>query len=401
MMPESKPAEFATVERQVRLVFQAAGPVPGSDEEREYRQSLSALLLLDEGRTLFVGGDETVGAQPSIERLLLQTDGSYAAHESFAVSSFVELPDPEPHKGRVGEIDIEGLDEDGNYLWLTGSHSCNRRRPKADSSVKKQIERLAEVELGKNRFFLARIPLRKDGETSVLVRRDGDRRAGRLTNDLLELLRDDPHLHPFLTAFESKNGDALLPGKDNGFDVEGLSVSQRSDGSTRLLLGLRGPVLRGFALVLEFCPLAEGKSEFALGPVPGAGGALYRKHFLDLEGLGVRDLGCYDGDLWILAGPTMAPSGPVALHRWREPFSGDTKGDTLTRNASCDAGGTLERQLLLPFGGGKDHAESFALLGSAGAVPREVLVLHDSPSKHRLHGDTEIHGDVFVLPRDT
>ena len=36
-----------------------------------------------------------------------------------------------------------------------------------------------------------------------------------------------------------------IPGKDNGFDMEGLAV----DGD-RLLLGLRGPVLRGFSEAL-------------------------------------------------------------------------------------------------------------------------------------------------------
>ncbi len=57
--------------------------------------------------------------------------------------------------------------------------------------------------------------------------------------DLRDLLEDDEHLAPFLA----------IPGKDNGLDVEGIAV--RGD---RVLLGLRGPVLRGWALVLELRP---------------------------------------------------------------------------------------------------------------------------------------------------
>ena len=387
--------DVATVARQTRLVFSSADPLPGSDEVRHYRQSLSALLLLDEGRTLLLGGDETVGAEPSIERLKLQTDGSYAAHTSFAVSDFIDLPDSTKDKGRVGEIDIEGMDEDGEYLWLTGSHSCNRRRPKKDTSEQKQIDRLAKVERGDNRFLVARIPLEQDDGTTGLAPEHLGRRAARLRSDWLELLREDRHLGPFLSTFK---GDAFLPGKDNGLDVEGLSVGRREDGSTRLLLGLRGPVLRGFAIVLELCPVAKGKSELALAAVPGAGGAVYRKHFLDLQGLGVRDLDLRGGDLWILAGPTMTPSGPVSLYRWNVPFSAGDGGDTLTRSAGRGEDGPLKRELQLPFGDGKDHAESFALLGPTGAAPREVLVLHDSPCETRLRGDTEIVADIFRLP---
>jgi hypothetical protein len=120
---------------------------------------------------------------------------------------------------------------------------------------------------------------------------------------------------------------------------------------------------------------------------------LYRKHLLDLRGLGVRDFGFFGEDLWILAGPTMALDGPVALYRWRTPFAVDKPGDTLTRE-----GARLKLELMLPFGTGKDHAESFALFERTGAAASEVLVIHDSPSKARLPGDTAIALDVYALP---
>ena len=55
-------------------------------------------------------------------------------------------------------------------------------------------------------------------------------------NDLTEALRGDEHLGSFLA----------IPGKDNGFDIEGLAVA-----GERLFIGLRGPVLRGWAVILE------------------------------------------------------------------------------------------------------------------------------------------------------
>jgi hypothetical protein len=48
----------------------------------------------------------------------------------------------------------------------------------------------------------------------------------------MDALADDPHLGFFVGA--------MIPGKENGFDVEGLAFYQN-----RIFLGLRGPVLRG------------------------------------------------------------------------------------------------------------------------------------------------------------
>jgi hypothetical protein len=61
-------------------------------------------------------------------------------------------------------------------------------------------------------------------------------RGNNRVNDLTEALRGDEHLGSFLT----------IPGNDNGFDIEGLAMARE-----RLFLGLRGPVLRGWAVILE------------------------------------------------------------------------------------------------------------------------------------------------------
>src|SRR4030095_377034 len=98
--------------------------------------------------------------------------------------------------------------------------------------------------------------------------------------------------------------------KDNGLDVEGLAVH----GDT-LYIGLRGPVLRGWACVLEVLPTTDDRDPTRLRVAAFSDGARYRKHLLDLGGLGVRDL-CPDGDdLLVLAGPSMALSRAGPPHR--------------------------------------------------------------------------------------
>jgi hypothetical protein len=383
---------IAEPKRQVRLSFDVGPAVPGSKKLREFRSSLSALLVLDEGRTLLVGGDETVGAEPSIERLSLQPDGSYAEHRSLSVSDFIELPDDSLDKGRVGEIDIEGMDEDAGYLWFTGSHCCNRKRPDSDKPAAAQIEQLSTIGRGKNRFLLGRIPIAREATGSWLKSEHEGRHATRLKPGWLKKLRSDPHLGLFLNGLDADH-DQVLPSKDNGLDIEGLSATKRADGTTRLLLGLRGPVLRGFAMVLELCPGSDdGPKGLELETMPGDG-TFYRKHFLDLAGLGVRDLELVGEDLWILAGPTMALDGPVALFRWRTPFAGPESGDTITH----DKGDRLRCELLLPFGKGKDHAESFALLDKGTGVVPKLMVVYDSPDDERLVDPAAVKVDVFEI----
>lgn len=82
-----------------------------------------------------------------------------------------------------------------------------------------------------------------------------------------------------------------------------------------MFLGLRGPVLRGWAVVLQLQPCDLSPTYLSLER-SGPRRDLYRKHFLDLGGLGVRDVRCSGDDLLILAGPTMDLDGRVLLYRW-------------------------------------------------------------------------------------
>ncbi|MCW2636709.1 MAG: hypothetical protein JWQ99_3076 [Blastococcus sp.] len=340
------------VERQVLLRFAAAGPAPDTVSD------LSAVCR--DGDVLWVAGDEL----PVLYRLTAARDGSsYADARSYRLGEFVGLPD-----GPDDEVDVEGLDRGADCLWLIGSHSRTRKRVDPGDDDAKVAKVLATVRTHPNRNVLVRVPLADDGG---LPAPSAGSSAALLDGDLLAALASDEHLGPFLA----------IPGKDNGLDVEGLVAV---DGG--LLLGLRGPVLRGWAVVLEIDPRSDSAGKLRLGG-PGPG---YRKFFLDLDGLGVRDL-CRDGDdVLVLAGPTMDLDGPVRLHRWT--------GAARVRDRTVAWPDDLERLADLPYGRGEDegtdHAEGLTLLPDG----RTVLVVYDSPSPARQTHSGGVLADVIGLP---
>src|SRR5262245_33393593 len=118
------------METIVLTFIDAKVPTGAKPPAEEYRANLSALAFAGGGKVLFLAGDETVESEPTIERLVRDDEGNYGEHVPFQVSAFIDLPDGTVDKGRVGEIDIEGLANEGGYLWLVGSHSCNRKQPK-------------------------------------------------------------------------------------------------------------------------------------------------------------------------------------------------------------------------------------------------------------------------------
>ncbi|MDB6173161.1 MAG: hypothetical protein JWL59_2472 [Chthoniobacteraceae bacterium] len=392
--------------RQILLSFRAAiapagAEPPETDEEKSketFRGSLSAIEFADGGRTLFLGGDETVEASPSLERLVQEQGARFGGQISQRVDAFLDLPSNTVKKGRVQEIDIEGLAFEGETLWMVGSHSLKRSKPKLSKNLAKNLDRLATVEAEGNRFFLASIPVGKDGlGRSVLPANKLNKPLpARLADEegesiLMNALRKDRHLGPFLQSWSNPvNGEPTIlgiPSKDNGFDIEGLAV----DGD-RLFLGLRGPVIGKYAIVLEIAVTAGAEAgELKLRLVTDT--SYYIKHFVNLRGLGIRDL-CKDGDdLLLLAGPTMALDGPSSIFRWSGILATSSKGDSLTDETS----GLLERRLDLPCGEGCDHPEGMALLPRQQGQPREIVIVYDSPGPLRRVGATDVWADVFLL----
>ena len=347
--------------RTLRLDFVA------DDRKKLVRENLSAVAA--SGDQLWFGTDED-----TLLDCLTEAGGDrYAGHKTFELKNSLQLPNT---TGKKDEIDIEGLYVAGERLWLVGSHAITRDRPNpGEDGAKKALRDLSNVKKGPNRWTLASWALPQSMGAEPALGAAAQLVAGMDTSPLLMLLAEDPHLRAFLT----------LPAKENGFDIEGLAVTGQ-----RLFLGLRGPVLRGWAVLLEL-QVEIVQAELKLMP-NGPDGRCYRKHFLDLEGCGVRDL-CFadanDRDLLVLAGPTMSLDGTVRLHRW--PLPAAAAEDTITAKEGCPA------NLEIPHQRGKDRAEGIAVRhGQNGA---ELLVVYDSPAEARAPtGQTFVDADLFALP---
>lgn len=351
---------------------------------KELRDGLSVALQI--GDTLWVANDESI----SLERLSLIKDGShyrYGLHKQFSLDDYLKLPVATPKDpADLEEVDIEGLDHGGGYLWLVGSHSLKRVNPKLEDGLKQAKKQLAKISADGNRYVLARIPLVEVDGSYTLIKdtKTGKNRTAAILhgtpqgNDLTDALKGDKHLGPFLA----------IPGKDNGFDIEGLVVV-----GERLFLGLRGPVLRGWAVILEVELKEDVKkpSMLRLKPI-GPKQRLYRKHFIQLGGLGIRDLCVQGSDILILAGPTMDIDGPVTIFRW--------KGGAKAPKEECVVlADELENVMDVPYGQGVDHAEGMTLYTTDEGIPRSLLIVYDSASESRKLKENAVAADLMQLPK--
>jgi hypothetical protein len=364
----------------IRLELNA--PPDGSVDARDIRESLSAVA--QGGRHLWLGCDETA----TLERLTDLGGGHWGEHRTFSLADVLDLPEDDDD-----EVDVEGLAWDPPYLWVVGSHSRKRGKPDADDDVEAVARALAGVDKDENRYILARIPLEEDAESGGMVPRRScpDPRdpgktltAARLTgkgrhNKLIRLLRKDPHLRKFIK----------LPGKDNGLDIEGISAV-----GGRLFLGLRGPVLRGWAMVLEVQPVQAGKPERLKLKRIGPDGRRFRKHYLDLDGLGVREITHTGDEMLVLAGPTMDVRAAAAVFRWR--------GALATETDSVGRAPALKRVMELPHDvdGPGDHPEGMCRFRAEGMSEDGLLVVYDSPARRRQRGGS-LRADVFPMPGAT
>jgi len=347
-----------------------------NDDSDDLRRQLSAAVVDPEG-SLWISSDEL----RCVERLSPTGPLVYGDHTRFDLGDYIGLVDP------TTEIDIEGLDYSDGYLWFTGSHSSKRKQTKG-KNPEKDLDRLASLVEEPNRNLLGRIPLVGGTlfrECSHPDQPDEHLRAATLQltengNALIEALREDPHLGPFLSF--------PLPSKENGFDIEGIAALGQ-----RLWLGFRGPVLRGWASMVEIEVEETGPGQLGLRPI-GPKGRPYRKHFLHMGGLGVRELCLHGDDLLVLAGPTMTVEGAMQLYRFRDIVGCEEDSMVSVEN------GDLELVFDLPFTLGSDHAEGLSLLRWVGGE-QAVLIVYDAPSEERLGGRSECLADVFRLPAAT
>jgi hypothetical protein len=328
---------------------------------------LSAVAYTD--GYLWLGSDE----ENSIERLTQLDTCVFGNHECFRLTELLDQFDDD-----AGEVDIEGMTSDGSYLWIVGSHSTKRKKVKPE-----KVERLTKVKLEPNRYLLARIPLAENR----LHHTFGELRSAYLEqtedgNTLIAALKTDEYFAPFLAEVSDKY--LAIPGKDNGFDIEGLAIHEG-----QILLGLRGPVLRGIAVVLQLVVEETEPGKLSLKPI-GENGELYKKHFLDLDGFGIRDLCCWGEDLLILAGPTMDLDGTITLYRLHHPFALPDQSFTV------QTPGELEPLFDIPHRYKADRAEGVTLFPAMNRTDT-VMVVYDSPTKERQIGEGDILADVFTL----
>lgn len=357
------------------VILQFDDKVKNYSKGKDVREGLSSVER--SGDYLWLACDESIG----LERLKIDESGNFSQHQSFCLLDYIDLPASDGC-----EIDIEGMCFHEHYLWLVGSHSLKRKKPKEESAnVEKQIQKLAKVEADPNRYILARIPLLQDPQTgeyqlcrscvhpnqpeTVLA-------AAQLvgwedTNQLMQVMKEDSHFKAFMQ----------IPGKDNGFDIEGLAIK-----GEKIYIGLRGPVLRGWAAILEVEVVDIEYGYFALKEQ--ADGKLYKKHFLHLGGMGIRELAIIEDDILILAGPTMDLDGTIAVFRWKNGVH-EHKEALVGREE-------LEKLFNVPHGcdinSGKDKAEGMTIFAK-----RQLLIVYDSPADSRKAANNVVLADLFEI----
>ncbi|MCP9842068.1 DUF3616 domain-containing protein [Synechococcus sp. J7-Johnson] len=348
---------LATPPTQQRIL--ELGP---SDKDAEYlQQNLSALAARD--GLLWLGGDEG----RSLYRLQRLGEHRYGDLCEVKLKDFGLAGGKDD-----GESDIEGLARDGDRLWLVGSHSLRRRKPDDEAEPLRLHDRQS-----RNAHVLGCLQLNGEGLPVAGQRLALDPTGG--GDVLTRALAADTRIAPFLT----------IPSKENGLDIEGIAAS-----GERVLAGLRGPVLRGIALVLDL--RVDGLN----GNEPTLTMTGLHVRYLQLGGLAVRDLAVVPGseDVLVLAGPTMTMAGPCYLYRWRNalrPRDSDSPIEVLVE----------EPEPLLWIrdgrpgrpGEGSDKPEGLEVQRLEGSLM--AWVAYDDPTVTRRQGQgARTRLDGFVLP---
>lgn len=338
------------------------------------------------GEHLYLANDEG----KKLLRLQKAAPSRYASCKAIDIADLFKVEDDEIDKK---EFDLEALavdivDEKTIRLWLIGSHAMGHTQPAGTDLKRLGLKR------ERNRLLFGCVEVDEKGLiTGGTGRHLRIKPAAQTwTTGFLSALRAAP---PSASGFvrevsalthltipdEAADGIGwftpytLASTKENGLDVEGLVIRRRGDDPSRVvaLVGLRGPVIDGLAVVIEVEIRDHNKRALK---VDGAS----RFHLLDLQGFGVRDLEWRGDDLLILAGPTMTRQNESALFRWRGAWN-TTGAEGNVLNVS--EVGTIERVGRLPTNKDSGGPEVIA------TVPTDAdayMLLRDGIKDDRLAG---------------
>ena len=240
------------------------------------------------GPYLVIGGDEAVGPDKNlniIQLLSKQGDGQYVVGED------ILLPDIDKNDG--GELDIEGIAVDGNFIYVIGSHSFRRNQTSSKKSYKKNRKTFnkGKIEEEPSRDWLHRIEVNQQAQP-----------VAKMSISLRDVISN----HKALKAFSE------IPSKENGVDIEGIAVD---DGW--LYAGFRGPVFRdNYVPILKFKFDQHENSANLL--------------FVKLEGGGIRDMARVEDGFLLVSGPVGDAPGPYQVYHWNglDMVPGKDRADT-------------------------------------------------------------------------
>jgi Protein of unknown function (DUF3616) len=228
------------------------------------------------------------------------------------------------------EIDIEGIDGEDDSVYVVGSHSRKREKAEPKAPYKKNLKQFSIVKPEPAREQLYQFRLDAEGNASSIK-----------PTSLMPAIEK----HPILSEF------ARLPGKENGVDIEGITVR---DG--QLFVGFRGPVLRENHVPILSCRFAN--------PVTHV-----NWFFISMGGLGVRDLVRVKNGFLVLAGPMGDGPGAYQLWHW------DGRDCLPGKRAAGEIAGSVKLLGDVPMLG-DEKAEGIALLNETDSK-YEVLMVFD------------------------
>jgi hypothetical protein len=240
------------------------------------------------------------------------------------LTAFLNVTDKFP------ETDLEGATWLGDKIFWIGSHGRNRegkRRPNRDCFFATTVEKTAQG--------LRLVPV------------------GLCYKNLLSDLTHDRGLKIFKLAAASKRA----PKTQGALNIEGLCAA----GQNRLLIGFRNPIPFGRALLV---PLLNPNDVIAGRPARFGAPIL-----LDLGGLGIRDLGSWQGKILILAG-AYDTEKTFRLYVW----SGGAEPPQAIPDLDC-RGLTPEALVIYP------HTNAFQILSDDGTLEIQKMECKHLPDQ--------------------